>query len=491
MKAIIFFASLLSLFGANGQSTLTAFANHKCFQTHEKKPYLETHISVLGSSISYQKVDETSVQSKIQITQIFTQEDSVVDFKKYTLLGPKIKSDSGIVQDLVDVQRFSLVEGAYLCEVELLDLCDSSAIPVKVSIPIVVRSCDHPCISDIELVDSYSKSKEPKSISNLTKGGYDIVPAVSNYFNESFNKIAYYYEVYNSKELSEGFLLTTFIENSKTLTQDPRYVKRLRKKPQEVLTTMGAFNISELATGKYNLVAEVRNRNNEVISVRRTPFERMNLQSNAIGNYIASSFTVGGQFVKDIDSADLLDYLPCLSPIANRTEKRMLNKKGFLPSDSIQRLFFYSFWQARSAKNPEEEWLKYKTRVDDINDRYSNNLFKGCETDRGRIFLQYGEPNSVLVRDNEPSCYPYEIWHYYHIGKFNNRRFVFYDPSLLSDSYVLLHSDMLGEIKNPRWQLALKQRNTGFDSLDDDGRETKGQQDFGNGAGRDFFDNPR
>ena len=48
----------------------------------------------------------------------------------------------------------------------------------------------------------------------------------------------------------------------------------------------------------------------------------------------------------------------------------------------------------------------------------------------GRIFLYHGPPNTITDRPNEPSAYPYQIWHYYKIGKFNNKRFIFYKPDL-------------------------------------------------------------
>jgi hypothetical protein len=34
-------------------------------------------------------------------------------------------------------------------------------------------------------------------------------------------------------------------------------------------------------------------------------------------------------------------------------------------------------------------------------------------------------------------------------------RFIFYNPSLAADDFVLLHSDVIGERQNPQWQLQL------------------------------------
>jgi hypothetical protein len=69
--------------------------------------------------------------------------------------------------------------------------------------------------------------------------------------------------------------------------------------------------------------------------------------------------------------------------------------------------------------------------------------------------LKYGPPNAKIQRPNEPEEYPYEIWQYYKIENFSNRRFVFYNPSMVGNEYVLLHSDMPGELFNNRWNLDL------------------------------------
>ena len=98
---------------------------------------------------------------------------------------------------------------------------------------------------------------------------------------------------------------------------------------------------------------------------------------------------------------------------------------------------------------------------------YKNNFQAGFETDRGRVYLQYGSPTTVLQKDVASNEYPYEIWQYNKIGKFSNKRFIFYNPDLVNNAYRLLHSDMIGELKNPSWQLVLNNRNTSNGSVDD------------------------
>ena len=91
----------------------------------------------------------------------------------------------------------------------------------------------------------------------------------------------------------------------------------------------------------------------------------------------------------------------------------------------------------------------------------------GFETDRGRVYLQYGAPNSIITRETSPTEYPYEIWVYDKIKIYSNRRFVFYNPDLVNNAYRLLHSDMVGELQNYRWQQALSKRNSPNRDIDD------------------------
>jgi hypothetical protein len=59
---------------------------------------------------------------------------------------------------------------------------------------------------------------------------------------------------------------------------------------------------------------------------------------------------------------------------------------------------------------------------------------------------------------NEPSSYPYEIWHYYSVEGRSNVKFIFYNPDVISNDYPLLHSTLPGEIYNAQWKVDLHKR---------------------------------
>jgi hypothetical protein len=115
---------------------------------------------------------------------------------------------------------------------------------------------------------------------------------------------------------------------------------------------------------------------------------------------------------------------------------------------------------------------------------YANNFQEGFETDRGRVYLQYGSPTNIIQREVSSTEYPYEIWQYNKIGQFSNRRFIFYNPDLVNNAYRLLHSDMLGELKNPAWPQMLNSRNSTKGNIDD---PNSGVQEHWGGNSNDLF----
>jgi GWxTD domain-containing protein len=116
--------------------------------------------------------------------------------------------------------------------------------------------------------------------------------------------------------------------------------------------------------------------------------------------------------------------------------------------------YFYYYWEQKNYSNPKEEWEKYAREVEKVNAMYGSKFIKGFDTDRGRVYLQYGPPNQVNKNDFDRNLYPYEIWHYFNIQNQRNRRFVFsiLNRSLADEDYQLIHSDMRGEVYNPQWK---------------------------------------
>ena len=72
----------------------------------------------------------------------------------------------------------------------------------------------------------------------------------------------------------------------------------------------------------------------------------------------------------------------------------------------------------------------------------------GWRTDRGRIYVKYGEPDEVLRRPQSGSTKPYEVWKF---TRGRLRKFVFYDETGLGN-YALLWTNEQREPSRANWE---------------------------------------
>ncbi|MDL2243198.1 GWxTD domain-containing protein, partial [Bacteroidales bacterium OttesenSCG-928-K03] len=121
----------------------------------------------------------------------------------------------------------------------------------------------------------------------------------------------------------------------------------------------------------------------------------------------------------------------------------------------ILQQFAYNFWVERNELTPEKSFNEYMAAVKKVNNSYGNAMRRGYDTDRGRVYLQYGPPNHIHENRFSSATKPYEIWQYYKIEGQSNKRFVFAALDLALKDYDLIHSDVIGELYNSKWQQEL------------------------------------
>jgi GWxTD domain-containing protein len=357
---------------------------------------------------------------------------------------------------------------------------------------LITEATDSISISDIELLESFSKSEAPGI---TTKNGYDLIPYVLRHYPESISKLAFYTEGYNTlKKLGpeSRFVYVYFIEGAETKEKLSSYHAFQKQKSAEVNPLLSQFDISELPTGEYNLVVEIRNGNNELLADKRVPFTRTAQVKIKLADLAAVDTT--GTFISRVDNPDTLrDYIACLWPISSTTERDWQYSQVKNSDSKLMQQYIYAFWVNRDPENPEKAWRIYRAQAAKVKKEFACGKTPGYMTDRGRVYLQYGAPNAAQQVPAEPDSYPYEIWQYYRIkdpstGNFqSNKKFVFYNRQLDGKCFELIHSDARGELRDDRWQIRLKQRTNQVLNLD---QTTPDNQTYGSGAD-DLFTNPR
>ncbi len=465
MRTTLFLLILLSCCSSAFSKSIEAFVKNSVFYSPEAGTYVETDILITGPSINYVKNETGKFIGTVEITLLFKKVNEVMAFDKYLLHSIELDDTSGM--SLIDKKRFLLLGGAYTLEATFKDI-NNAAPSYTYTEPLIVDfDADKVILSDIMLIDIYKQSDE-KTI--YERNGYHLSPYVLNFYPENINKLIFYAEVYNCDKLQDDKCLAVvsvkkFKENN--VAGDLYSYQKIPASPVNVL--FSELDISNLLTGNYNLVIEVRSKNNELLAIKQLFFQRYK-KPEAENLEDLSRLIVENTFVEPL-SLDALDFhLRSVIPIANISEAKKIKElvKSWNENAMKQNLLF--FWLTRNANDPRAEWGKYQAEVKKVNDNYGTPLEYGFQTDRGRVYLQYGPPTEILSSGHEPGALPYEVWQYNEFEKGQtNVKFVFYNPDLVSNNYLLLHSNANGEIKNEQWQRVVHEQFSGGETPLDPG----------------------
>jgi GWxTD domain-containing protein len=457
LPLLLILVSLLS--GYDSQSrNLWAFLSYATFNSPEG-PYVETYLSVAANSVTFVKKDNGKFQATVNILMTFKQENDIKAFKKYELNSTEIDDTLNTNFQFIDQQRFAIPNGTYDFEIQLADKNKTAAaMPYNQNI-VVDFPAGKPSFSGIELVKSFTKTTESNS---LTKSGYDLVPYTLTFYPENENKMTFYCELYEMGPVigqDQKFLLTYYLESFESNVKLNSYSRSKKETARNVVVLLSEMSVENLPSGNYNLVVEARNQQNELVASKKLFFQRMNPKAQIALSDIGST-EIANTFAEGITNADSLrEYINSTYPIANGLEKSYIREPLKKADLKMMQQFLYAFWASRDQNSPEKAWNFYKEQVYKVQVNFGTPVKKGYQTDRGRVYLQYGPPNTRSAQNIEPSNYPYEIWQYYTLNNNQrNRKFVFYSPDLVTSDFILLHSDATGEINNPRWKIDLRNR---------------------------------
>lgn len=447
-------SNLLFLSTSRGQ-TLHAFLRNCAFLSmNSDTPYVETYIAVPGFELKYVRNTSGKFEGALEITVLYLKDTSVYKFDKYLLRTPEIADTSNITFNLLDLRRVTLPDGEYHVQLKVKDANNPLGI-AEVNRPLKVQfDRNKISLSDIELVQDFT----PTSARNIySKNGYDIRPLAVNYFPGSLNKLTFYTEIYRAKETigEDDILIMYSVKHLQSGGVANDLFRFTRQKASSINILFSEFDISDLPTGNYLLEVQVKSKKNEVLAEQTSFFQRINKNSVFELSSIAM-IDISNTFVNLIPGDSMSYYLKCIMPRAELYERDYLLHTLRTKDTLLMKQFFYNFWQRRNNVDPFREWVSYKQLADAAEYNYSTPVAHGWETDRGRVYLQYGPPNQIEGNSREPGAYPYEIWQYYKLNNNqSNVKFVFCNSDLVSNDYKLIHSDARGELSDSRWKFKI------------------------------------
>lgn len=455
---ILIWILIASYFPANA---LQAVVMHNVFRAPEGnglKPYMELYWEIDPRSLLFDKKEDIWT-GKIQTDIIIRKNDKTVIEEHYILETPPIKDVKLLLsQRITQMKRFSLDTGNYTLDVILTDLVKKGG-EYEYSEQIEIPYSSDPVFSDIQLIDTLL----PATGESIYQRNNQIqLPLFTNFLDDYRKQVKYYVELYNADKTAAAKYIRTFIskkEDGNTMYDLTETTNAVQK---QLSFLYGSMNISVLSSGNYYLNVELLDSNTKRIAHKDVFFQLVNITPVA---YNPPKDTASGKKKNDntylnLDKTYLAKYSPgqiiailqMLSPIADPTERQNINEFIKRPNDMYARYFIYNFWNKRNSISGEEEWKNYAEKVKKVNKLFGSSLIKGYESERGTLYLKYGEPTDRIQVQNEEGAYPYEIWQYNEWNNQGNVLFLFYRPGLMGSDYRLLTSTANGEVQNKNWR---------------------------------------
>ena len=476
-------------------SNVTVYFDYALFNTINSKPYLETYLTIAGKSVKFSP-NNRIYQASVNISWKIYRGTELVKESQYNLMSPKV-TDTLERPSFIDNQRFSLDNGKYTLELVIMDNARPDQKNTHTETFDIQFFRDKKIYnSEVEVLESFTKAT---SQSLLTKNGYDLIPYTINYYPKSQNALKFYIESYNVDSVlgnNSKFVYSYYIENSETLSKSRAISGFQKQKAHRINVLLAQLDISNLSSGNYNLVIEVKDSLNIIHAQRKWFFQR---QSDAKEEKLDDAAKVNVNTIEDFfnlyqNTDSLKEFVECLWSRSTTKEREWQQTQITNKNPNFMRSYLVGYWktEAGDSLNPLKIWVDYYKSVLEANALLKCGKQKGYYTDRGRVYLQYGKPDQRNQVNSEPNSYPYEIWQYYRIydkttGRFfTNKKFVFANFAIADDCYKLIHSDVRGEIYDERWKYRLLNRSQQNQNYD----ETEPTKTYGNNID-DNFNNPR
>tara|TARA_B100000902_G_scaffold70377_1_gene76122 strand:+ start:3438 stop:4865 length:1428 start_codon:yes stop_codon:yes gene_type:complete len=440
----------------SGQN-LNGFLYTSIFNTPDNNSYIEIYMSFDANSIKLIMDENKKYYGELDIVINITDTKKSIYNDHYILKSPYFNDSTNNNLLFIEQQRIALKNGEYELEVKVNDLHNrfNNELILNERVNIDFNN-DSLSISDITFIEKFKKTEY---INKITKNGIDMFPYVSTFFPPQQDTMFLYFEIYNSNSYfsNKKYLLNTYIETYENNLKLIDFNKSKRMITKEIDTKLILFPIQTLNTGNYNIVTEIRDVNNELVIKRKRFFQRSNLQINQKNSIITTD--IRNTFVENITDIDSLQlFIEYLYPISTDIESVFAQNQKRYNNLLLMQKFFLDFWISRNLISPGQEWRRYYSVVKSINKEFKNGKLDGFKTDRGRVYLQYGAPNSRHKVDNSSANFPYEIWHYYKLNTQSDCKFVFVNQHLGIQDYKLIYSNVNGEISNQEWRDRLEQQ---------------------------------
>ncbi len=450
--------------------SLDVDASYNVYHTSDYS-YLEICLHVIGKSLQHQ--DSTELQRGVEFLIVVKDGETIEAFEKY-----KVSLDS--IFDFQNLKRFKLTEGFKSIEIEAVDLSESTN---KVTLDHKVEIRKPSASNYLSAIQVFSQVDQNPLTLGISKSSFSGEFLAFNFAGPSLNQLWCYSEYFVDQDV-DRYLSVSLCTGSYKADVKTEIIRQTidKIKVKDLSVSLNQVDLTGIPSGNYHIRIELIDRSKNVLAHSYYNFQRSNpIQDLSLLQKNDKNFE--SSFVHKLESTKLNYYLRAHFPIAEYSMSGVLNSIIKNKNEKSKRYFLYKFWTDQSIEFAEELFLKYMKVADAIDQMYNSGFGYGFETDRGYFYLKYGQPSQSITVTDDPSAPPYEMWVYDELKETNqnNVKFVFYNPSLSHNDFILLHSTCIGQTSNAEWDVVLYQNalsetpGAGFD-----GRSS--QDNFGRNA---------
>jgi GWxTD domain-containing protein len=469
------FLFLLSgAFGTQGKQ-LSATFDYCNFRASDSTGIFEYYISFHGKSVNYVFTSDGFFQSTIKVLVQILDEEIPIYIDKFELSSPLLKDSSEFSKEYLVQNKIHLPNGSYKFSLVAEDLLVGTEenSPLSLLVPIKV-GYETPIlqVSDIQTLKSYEKTEGQGP---EIKSGFKMLSRNSNYFSEKGDEYRFYAEIYNAESIlgaGQSYLVSFSIKNAQDLATIKGAGSFAKYEALPVNPVLGSIDLSEVPSGYYYFSVEVKDRENNSLASNRKFFRRINpaMEEEKEKEFDPESVEANCEIADVVERKNLNFILQGLMPLAEERENNFIDAV-VASGDEDQKVNYlcYFFNKRSTVENPAlVQFLGYLDRLEISEKKYSTQTMPGYQTDRGRVFIQFGKPNRIDDEWSDPqrqatnnAYIPYEIWLYYKIESpipQTNVQFVFAQLERANYNYRLIHSNGVGERPNPNWKQEIKAR---------------------------------
>lgn len=295
---------------------------------------------------------------------------------------------------------------------------------------------------------------KPDSAGKFIKEGQKVLPNPSRQFLKENNIIYIYAEGYGldlSPQADTAYSVVLNILDSKggAFKTIPASVHH---KPGESAVIMTGFSIVSLKPGQYILRVDLVDGSKTVSEAKdfvvlATP----QAARQAFMQTLLSDFPEADRITNDDEAAAFRNDIMY---IAAPDELKLYDSLNLTGKAAFQK----RFWDERNPtpSNPiNQSKLEHYRRLKYANASWGRflGLHAGWRTDRGRVYILYGEPDDIERNPSSLETRSWERWWYNGIE--GGVYFVFVDFET-SEDYKLVHSSKKNEISDPNWEVKIK-----------------------------------